>query len=64
VQAVALSVDPSIRVGPEADALQALHRMLRAGRGRLLVFEGETFRGLLTHTAVARLSEMKKALAA
>jgi len=62
VQAVALPADLSVRTTPEADALEAMQQMLQAGRGRLLVFEGEAFRGLLTHTGVARLIQIKMAL--
>ncbi|OGB93985.1 MAG: hypothetical protein A3G35_14465 [candidate division NC10 bacterium RIFCSPLOWO2_12_FULL_66_18] len=62
VQAVALPADASVRTTPEADALEAMQQMLQAGRGRLLVFEGEAFRGLLTHTGVARLIQIKMAL--
>lgn len=36
--------------------------LLQAGHGRLLVFEGQTFRGLLTHTGVTRLLQIKMAL--
>ena len=62
VQAVALPADASVRTTPEADALEAMQQMLRAGRGRLLVFEGDAFRGLLTHTGLARLIQIKMAL--
>ena len=62
VQAVALPAEAAVRTEPGADALEALQKMLQAGHGRLLVFEGETFRGLFTHTAVARLLQIKMAL--
>jgi Zn-dependent protease len=64
VQAVALPAEAAVRTEPGADALEALQKMLQAGHGRLLVFEGETFRGLFTHTAVARLLQIKMALGA
>ncbi|MBI4571903.1 MAG: site-2 protease family protein [candidate division NC10 bacterium] len=62
VQAVALPVEAPVRTAPGADAMEALQQMLQAGHGRLLVFEGETFRGLLTHTGVTRLIQIKMAL--
>lgn len=62
VQAVALPVEAPVRTAPGADAVDALQQMLQAGHGRLLVFEGEIFRGLLTHTGVTRLLQIKMAL--
>jgi Zn-dependent protease len=62
VQAVALPVEGSVRTVPAADAVEALQQMLQAEHGRLLVFEGETFKGLLTHTGVTRLLQIKLAL--
>lgn len=62
VQAVALPVEAPVRTAPGADAVDALQQMLQAGHGRLLVFERETFRGLLTHTGVTRLLQIKMAL--
>lgn len=62
VQSVLLPVETAVRTAPEADALEALQQMIQAGRGRLLVFEGETFRGLFTHTGVAQLLQIKMAL--
>jgi hypothetical protein len=42
--------------------VEALQQMLQGGHGRLLVFEGEAFTGLLTHTGVTRLLQIKMAL--
>lgn len=61
---MALPVEGSVRTGPESDAVEALQQMLQGGRGRMLVFEGETFKGLLTHTGVTRLLQIKMALRA
>ena len=62
VQAVALPVEAPVRTAPGADAVDALQQMLQGGHGRLLVFEGEAFKGLLTHTGVTRLLQIKLAL--
>jgi Zn-dependent protease len=64
VQAVALPVEGSVRTVPGSDAVEALQQMLQGGHGRMLVFEGETFKGLLTHTGVTRLLQIKMALRA
>jgi len=64
VQAVTLPDEPALRAAPGTDALAAYEQMVQAGRGRLLVFERDTFRGLLTHTGMARLIQIKMALGA
>lgn len=46
----------------ETDVLDALQQMLQTGRGRLLGFEGQSPRGLLTHTGVTWLLQGKMAL--
>jgi Zn-dependent protease len=63
VQSIAVRLDATIQTAPESDALAALQQMLAQGRGRLLVFEGDRFQGLLTHTGVTRLLQMKISLA-
>jgi CBS domain-containing protein len=55
-------VEPCIddnSVPPETDALQALKRMTRDGRSRLLVVEDGRLRGVISLKDVSRLISLK-----
>jgi Zn-dependent protease len=46
-------------ISPDASLSDALVRMNREGVGRLLVYEGENFRGMITRTGVLRFLEIR-----
>jgi Zn-dependent protease/predicted transcriptional regulator len=55
-------LDDSMRISPSATVSEALHQMVEADTGRLLVMEGDQLQGLITRSVIARFVQVKTAL--
>lgn len=62
VQDIMLALEPSLQIGPQASAIDAIHKMNEASSGRLVVVDAGKLVGLITRTGVARIVQTKAQL--
>ena len=55
VQDIMLALEPGLEIGPQASAIDAIHKMNEANSGRLVVVDAGKLVGLITRTGVARI---------
>ena len=62
VREIMRHIDEQLTISPEATVSEALHKMVAANLGRLLVTEHGQLRGLITRSGILRFIQMKTQL--